>query len=123
MKVKAVYMKSEILMDAYRNLRIQVNCENCGLKRDYFANKISDNDKDIKVTWNTINKLVNRRSKTAEILFLEVEGKIISEKEPKVKALNNYFATVGSALNSMFRDDSGESERAAPEVDTATHFG
>ena len=43
MKVKAVHMKSEILMDAYRNLRNHVNREN--LKRDYFSRKVSDNDK------------------------------------------------------------------------------
>ena len=39
-----------------------------------------------------------------------------------VEALNNYFETIGSDLNSMFRDDSGGSERAVPEVDTATRF-
>ena len=121
MKVKAVHMKSEILMDAYRNLKNQVNRKNFRLKCDYFA-KNSDNDKDIKGTWNTINKLVNRRSKTTEIPFLEVEGKIISENEPKVEALNNYFANIGSDLNSMFRDDSGGSERAVPELNTATRF-
>ena len=94
MKVKAVHMKSEILMDAYRNSRNQVKRENFRLKRDYFAKKISDNDKDIKGTWNTINRLVNRRSNTTDIPLLEVEGKIISENEPNVEALNNYFATI-----------------------------
>ena len=54
-------MKSEILMEAYRNLRNLVNRENCKLKRQYFSKKISDNEKDIKGTWNTINKLVNKR--------------------------------------------------------------
>ena len=49
MKVKTVHMKSEILMDAYRNLRNHVNRENSRLKRDYFAKEIFDDDKDIKV--------------------------------------------------------------------------
>ena len=107
-------MKSEILMEAYRNLRNQVNRENDKLKRQYFAKKISDNEKDIKGTWNTINKLVNRRSKTTEIPYLEVKGEIISESKQKVEALNDYFATIGRDLNSMFQENTG-SEQTPPE--------
>ena len=103
-------------------MRNQVNCENFRLKRDYFAKKISDNDKDINGIWNTINKLVNRRSKTTAIPFLEVEGKIMSENESNGEAVNNYFATIGSNLNSMFRDYSGGSEPTVPELNTATRF-
>ena len=96
-------MKFEILLEAYRNLRNQVNRENDKLKRQYFTKKISDNEKDIKGTWNTINKLVNRRSKTTEIPYLEVKGEIISESKQKVEALNDYFATISRDLNSMFQ--------------------
>ena len=39
LKAKAAKMKSEILMEAYRNLRNQVNRENYKLKRQYFAKK------------------------------------------------------------------------------------
>ena len=85
LKAKAVKMKSEILMEAYRNLRNQVNRENYKLKRQYFAKKISDNEKDIKGTWNTINKLVNRRSKTTEIPYLEVKGEIIQKVNKRWK--------------------------------------
>ena len=124
LKAKAVKMKSEILMEAYRNLRNQVNRENDKLKRQYFAKKISDNEKDIKGTWNTINKLVDRRSKTTEIPYLEVKGEIISESKQKVEALNDYFATIGRDLNSMFQEDTG-SEQTPPEGDipsNPTHF-
>ena len=116
-------MKSEILMEAYRNLRNQVNCENDKLKWQYFTKKISDNKNDIKGTWNAINKLVNR-SKTMEILFLEVKGEIISESRQKVEALNNYFATISQDLNSMFQEDTG-SEQTPPKGDISsnpTHF-
>ena len=105
LKAKAVKMKSEILTEACRNLRNQVNRKNYKLKRQYFAKKISDNEKDIKGTWNTINKLVNRRSKTTEIPYLEVKGEIISESKQKVEALNDYFATIGRDLNSMFQEE------------------
>ena len=113
-------MKSEILMEAYRNLRNQVNRENDKLKWQYFAKKISDNEKDIKGTWNTINKLVNRRSKTTEIPYLEVKGEIISESKQKVEALNDYFATIGRDLNSMFQEDTG-SEQTPPEGDISSN--
>ena len=86
--LKAVHMKLEILMGAYRNLRSQVNLENFRLKHDYSAKKSFDNDEDMKGTWNTINKLVNRRSKATDISFLEVERKVIPENEPKVEAIN-----------------------------------
>ena len=55
------YMKSEILIDAYRNLTNRVNCENFMLERDYLQRKF--------LIIITINKLVNRKSKITEILF------------------------------------------------------
>ena len=125
LKAKAVKIKSEILIEAYRNLRNQVNHENYKLKRQYFANKISDNEKDIKGTWNTINMLVNRSSKTTEIPYLEVKGEIISDSKQIVEALNDYFATIGRDLNSMFQEDTG-SEQTLPKghiSSNPTRFG
>ena len=41
LKQKAVKMKSEILMQAYKEMRNQVNSDNRSLKRKYFKNEIT----------------------------------------------------------------------------------
>ena len=120
LKAKAVKMKSEILMEAYRNLRNQVKHENYKLKWQYFAKKISDNEKDIEGTWNTVNKLVNRRSKMTEVPYLKVKSEIISESKQKVEALNDYFATIGRDLNSVFQEDTGL-EKTLPKGDISSN--
>ena len=48
LKTRAVEMGSEVLMQAYRNLRNKINRENDRLKRDYFSRKIYENDGNIK---------------------------------------------------------------------------
>ena len=102
LKTREVEMSSEVLMQAYRNLRNQINHENDWLKHEYFSNKIYENDGHIKGTWNTINKHIDRRSKTTEILHLDVGGEIVSDLKQKVENCNDYFLSAGSALNGRF---------------------
>ena len=102
LKTREVEMSSEVLMQAYRNLRNQINHENDWLRHEYFSKKIYENDGNIKGTWNTINKLIDRRSKTNEILHLDVGGEIVSDLKQKVENCNDYFLTAGSALNGRF---------------------
>ena len=71
MKVAAVKAKSELLMSAYRQMRCKANNLNSKMKRNYFSNKIQSCAGDTKETWKTINQLVNKRSKTTEILSLK----------------------------------------------------
>ena len=51
---------------------------------------------------------------------MEVKGEIISESKQKVEALNDYFATIGRDLNSMFQEDTG-SEQTPPEGDISSN--
>ena len=104
LNTRAVEMGFMVLMQAYRNLRNQINRENDWLKHDYFSRKLHENDGNIKGTWNTINKLTDRRSNTTEIPYLEVEGEIIVlDLKQKVENLNGYFVSAGSALNGRFQ--------------------
>ena len=89
-------MNSEILMHAYRNLRNQVNRENERLKQQYFSNEIKTVEGDIKGTWKTVNKLLNKRSKTTEIPYLEEDGEIITDPQNTADKLNTYFSTTGN---------------------------
>ena len=58
---KVVKMKSEILMQAYKEMRNQVNSDNRSLKREYFKNELTQQEGNVKGTWSVINKLINRR--------------------------------------------------------------
>ena len=84
-------MKSEILMQAYKEMRNQVNSDNRSLKRKCFKNEITQQEGNVKGTWSVINKLINRRSKTTEIPSLNVENIICSEPIEKVEALNDFL--------------------------------
>ena len=102
LKTKADEMSSEVLMQTYGNLRNQINRESDRLKREYFNRKIYENDGNIKGTWNTINKLLDGRSKTTEIPHLDMGGEIVSDLKLKMENLDDYFVSAGSALNGRF---------------------
>ena len=55
-------------MRACKEMRNQVNSENHSLKREYFRNEVTQQEDNVKGTWSVTNKLINRRSKTTEIL-------------------------------------------------------
>ena len=57
---------------------------------------------DIKATWKTVNKLLDKKSKTTEIPHLDVDGEIITGISKKAEELNKYFANIGKTLNSNF---------------------
>ena len=75
LKKLAVSPKSDILMQAYRQMRNRVNKLSFNLKRKFFTNRIASYDGDLKNMWKTINQVLNMKSKTTHIASLEVEGK------------------------------------------------
>ena len=77
LRKQAIRSKSEVLFDAYKQMRNKVNKVNIDLKRDYFTNKITFHEWDIKNTWKTINLVLNKKSKTTQIATLDVDGKKI----------------------------------------------
>ena len=78
-------------------MRNQVNSDNRSLKREYFKNEITQQEGNVKGTRSVIDKLINRRSKTTEIPFLNFENKICSEPIEKVEALNEFFIETGKS--------------------------
>ena len=46
--------------------------------------------------------IIDRRSKTTEIPYLDVGREIVSDLKQKVESLNDYFVSAGSALNGRF---------------------
>ena len=104
LKSKAVKLRSDMLMEAHKNMRSQVNQLNRGLRREYFTKAISKAEGNIKNTWQVINKLIHRRSKTTNIPYIEIDGKTVTEPREKVKELNNYFSRVGENLSKKFNE-------------------
>ena len=122
LKQKAVKMKSEIVMQAYKEMRNQVNSDNRSQKREYFNNEITQQEGNVKGTWSVINKLINRRSKTTEIPFLNVENKICSEPIEKVAALNDFFIETGENLNKKFQGQNPYLQDSDKIPNTVTKF-
>ena len=67
LKKTACKIKSPILMDAYGQAQNKVNSLNIQLKKQYFSTKISECKGNMKVSWKTINELLNKRSKSCNI--------------------------------------------------------
>ena len=99
LRKQAIRSKSEVLFDAYKQMRNKVNKVNIDLKRDYFTNKITFHEGDIKNTWKTINLVLNTKSKTTQIATLDVDGKKISNHEAIAEHMNTYFCNIGQDLS------------------------
>ena len=102
LRKQAIRSKSEVLFDAYKQMRNKVNKVNIDLKRDYFTNKITFHEGDIKNTWKTINLVLNKKSKTTQIVTLDVDGKKISNHEAIAEHMNTYFCNSVKTLVRKF---------------------
>ena len=97
LKKHAIRSKSQLLMQAYGNIRNQANRLNEKLKREYFTHKVSSCEGDLKSTWKTINNVLNKKSKTTNIASLNIEGKHISTNI--AESINDFFCTIGETLS------------------------
>ena len=64
---QAIKSKSEVLFDAYKQMRNKINKVNTDLKRDYFTNKIASHEGDIKSIWKTINLVLDKNQKPLKL--------------------------------------------------------
>ena len=98
-KNKLFVHESEILMQSYRHVRNRVNKLNGKLEREYFTQKIASCEGDLKNTWKTINKVLNKKSKTTNISSINIEGKHISDSAGVAESMNDFLCTIGETLN------------------------
>ena len=99
LKKQAIRSKSEVLMQSYRHIRNKVNKMNEELKRHYFTHKIASCEGDLKRTWQTINNVLNKKSKTTNIASLNIDGKHISTNADIAESMNSFFCTIGETLS------------------------
>ena len=75
----------------YRNVRNQVATLNRQLKKQYFAQQITNEEGNIKATWKIINQLANKRSISTSINNLNVDGREILKKDAIANSKTNSF--------------------------------
>ena len=83
------------------------------------SNEIRTVEGDIKRTWKTINKLLNKRSKTMELPYLEEDGEIITDPQDRADKLNTYFSTIGEKLKGTFASNNSS---LPPQVSSRFRF-
>ena len=103
-KIAAVKNISEFLMSAYRQLRNKATKMNKEAERAYFMNKIHASEGNLKETWKTINKLVNKRSRTTTISSLNVDGNSFTDPIGIANSMNQFFCNFGDELSKDIPD-------------------
>ena len=68
LKKAAAKRKSQFLMDSYRQVRNKVNVLNIQLKKQYYTNKISACQGNMKESWKTINEILNKDQSPATLI-------------------------------------------------------
>ena len=86
-------------MSAYRQLRNKATKMNREGKTAYFSGKLQASQGNLKETWASINKLVNKRSKTTNITALEVDGQTIDDPVGMANSMNEFFSNIGVKLS------------------------
>ena len=85
-------------MDSYRHVRNKVNVLNIQLKKQYYTNKISACQGNVKESWKAINELLSKRSKSSNIDCLKESDSETVHKKDISNAMNNFFCSVGKDL-------------------------
>ena len=98
LKKSAVKSKSALLWDSYRHVRNKVNALNMQQKKEYYNNKTSACQGNMKESWKTINELLNKRSKSSNIDSLKESGSETVHRKDIPDTMNSYFCSVGKDL-------------------------
>ena len=85
-------------MNSHRQVRNRVNVVNIPLKKQYCTNKISACQGNMKESWQPINELLNKRSKSSNIDCLKESGSGTVHKKDISNAMNSFFCPVGKDL-------------------------
>ena len=99
LKKKAIRLNSEYYHKAYKKCRNQVTKLIKKCKIEYFNAKLKD-CKNSKECWQTINKLLNKHSKSTTVNKVEVNGIDITGDANIAQEFNDYFCSIGPTLAS-----------------------
>ena len=99
LKTRAVKSNSKWLMGSYKQIRNRLNNLNSQFKCEYFSEKITQFQSDLKKTWKTINQVINKKSNTTVVPNLTVDGQAIRGKKEIASSINEYFCSIGNKLS------------------------
>ena len=86
-------------MDSYKQARNRVILLNKQLKRQYYTDQISFSKGNSKDSRKTINKLLNKRSKSCNINCHKDFDNVVTCTEDIANMMNSYFCPIGTELN------------------------
>ena len=99
LKTRAVKSNSKLLMESYKQIRNRLNNLNTQLNCEYFSEKITQFQGDLKKTWKTINQVSKKKSNTTVVPNHTVDGQTIRGKKEIASSMNEYFCSIGNKLS------------------------
>ena len=100
MRGKANKTGSDILRQAFHQIRNKVTYAIRKARSEYFTKKLAESNGDLKKTWQTLKQAMNREGKSNPIDKLNVNGNEINDKMKIVEYCNEYFTDIGKKLAS-----------------------
>ena len=97
-KLKAIHSKNPQDWGEFKRLHNKVNRDIRIVKESYYKQSFTENKNDSRRTWQTINELTSRKSKTPSIKELIANSVSINKSTDLANAFNEHFSTVGPKL-------------------------
>ena len=97
-KLKAIRSKNPQDWGEFKRLCNKVNSDIRIVKESYYKQSFTENKKDSRRTWQTINELTSRKSNTPSIKELIVNVVSLNKSTDLANAFNEHFSTVGPKL-------------------------
>ena len=79
----------------YKRYRNITNEEIRKRKREYYHAKFNNAHGKVKYTWNVINEVLNKPKSKVQCEHIEVDGKMVENKQSIAEHFNEYFSSVG----------------------------
>ncbi|CAB3986133.1 Hypothetical predicted protein [Paramuricea clavata] len=95
----------------YKSSRNVANTALRSAKRDYYANKFTNNKQNPKYAWRTINDILGRNRKQTTINEIKLPGKTVTSTDELVDIFNDHFSNIGPKLAESIPNDNDVSFR------------
>ncbi|CAB3998901.1 Hypothetical predicted protein [Paramuricea clavata] len=96
----------------YKSSRNVANTALRSAKRDYYANKFTNNKQNPKYAWRTINDILGRNRKQTTINEIKLPGKTVTSTDELVDIFNDHFSNIGPKLAESIPNDNDKGQRS-----------
>ena len=105
LKKKAIQTNNEHDWKLYRLSRNDANSALRSAKKDYYVNKFSNNHRNPKASWKTINDILGRSKKQDVIKEIKLPEKTVTSTEELVDVFNEHFINIGPNLAETIQNE------------------